>query len=605
VAETWPALLQEKAEKYGNRRVALRQKQLGVWREYTWKDYYEKVKHVSLGLIDLGLQPGDKVMLLGYNDPYLYWATLGVMASQGVATICPPDVTPPETEYFLKQSDSRLAIVQDQGQVDKLLEIKAAAPNLEKVIFWNPKGMLDYRAPILMSFAQLLQRGKEFENGHPGFFKERIGRIREEDIALLLFSAGTKGLPKGVLHTHKAGVSSAEKSMAAARLQEDFEIFSHIPLAWFSAYTLEFGVHLGMGLIVNFPEAPETVLADLREIGPQFVMFTPRQWESLARQIQIRMADVGFLKRLCYQLFLPLGYEILEKKGQVNFWSKFLYLLALGLLFRPLKDKLGLLRVKSALTGGSSICPESYRFLQALGLNLKQVYGLVEMHPIAWNGHEGLQTESVGLPVMGTEVKISGDGEILAKGDQMFRGYYKNPEDTQGVLKDGWLHTGDAGAINRDGQLFCYGQLSDMIDLPHGKKLSPSLIENKLRFSRYIKDALVIYRGSILALIQLDFETVSKWAERNKIPYTTFADLSQKPQVHDLVGGAIRQVNENLPEEARVERYFLLSKPLSPDDSELTRSGKLRRDFVMEKYRDLWAGRRTDSILSNKGFGGS
>ncbi len=605
MAETWPALLQEKAEKYGNRRVALRQKQLGVWREYTWKDYYEKVKHVSLGLIDLGLQPGDKVMLLGYNDPYLYWATLGVMASQGVATICPPDVTPPETEYFLKQSDSRLAIVQDQGQVDKLLEIKAAAPNLEKVIFWNPKGMLDYRAPILMSFAQLLQRGKEFENGHPGFFKERIGRIREEDIALLLFSAGTKGLPKGVLHTHKAGVSSAEKSMAAARLQEDFEIFSHMPLAWFSAYTLEFGVHLGMGLIVNFPEAPETVLADLREIGPQFVMFTPRQWESLARQIQIRMADVGFLKRLCYQLFLPLGYEILEKKGQVNFWSKFLYLLALGLLFRPLKDKLGLLRVKSALTGGSSICPESYRFLQALGLNLKQVYGLVEMHPIAWNGHEGLQTESVGLPVMGTEVKISGDGEILAKGDQMFQGYYKNPEDTQGVLKDGWLHTGDAGAINRDGQLICYGQLSDMIDLPHGKKLSPSLIENKLRFSRYIKDALVIYRGSILALIQLDFETVSKWAERNKIPYTTFADLSQKPQVHDLVGGAIRQVNENLPEEARVERYFLLSKPLSPDDSELTRSGKLRRDFVMEKYRDLWAGRRTDSILSNKGFGGS
>ncbi len=605
MAETWPALLQEKAEKYGNRRVALRQKQLGVWREYTWKDYYEKVKHVSLGLIDLGLQPGDKVMLLGYNDPYLYWATLGVMASQGVATICPPDVTPPETEYFLKQSDSRLAIVQDQGQVDKLLEIKAAAPNLEKVIFWNPKGMLDYRAPILMSFAQLLQRGKEFENGHPGFFKERIGRIREEDIALLLFSAGTKGLPKGVLHTHKAGVSSAEKSMAAARLQEDFEIFSHIPLAWFSAYTLEFGVHLGMGLIVNFPEAPETVLADLREIGPQFVMFTPRQWESLARQIQIRMADVGFLKRLCYQLFLPLGYEILEKKGQVNFWSKFLYLLALGLLFRPLKDKLGLLRVKSALTGGSSICPESYRFLQALGLNLKQVYGLVEMHPIAWNGHEGLQTESVGLPVMGTEVKISGDGEILAKGDQMFRGYYKNPEDTQGVLKDGWLHTGDAGAINRDGQLICYGQLSDMIDLPNGKKLSPSLIENKLRFSMYIKDALVIYRGSILALIQLDFETVSKWAERNKIPYTTFADLSQKPQVHDLVGGAIRQVNENLPEEARVERYFLLSKPLSPDDSELTRSGKLRRDFVMEKYRDLWAGRRTDSILSNKGFGGS
>jgi long-chain acyl-CoA synthetase len=560
---------------------------------------------VSLGLIDLGLQPGDKVMLLGYNDPYLYWATLGVMASQGVATICPPDVTPLETEYFLEQSDSRLAIVQDQGQVDKLLEIKAAAPNLEKVIFWNPKGMLDYRAPLLMSFAQLLQRGKEFENGHPGFFEERIGRIREEDVALLLFSSGTKGLPKGVLHTHKAGVSSAKKSMAAARLQEDFEIFSHLPLAWFSAYILEFGVHLGMGLIVNFAEAPETVLADMREIGPHFVMFTARQWESLARQIQIRMADVGFLKRLCYRLFLPLGYEILKKRGQVNLWSKFLYLLALGLLFRPLKDKLGWLRIKSALTGGSPICPESYRFLRALGLNLEQVYGLAEMHPIAWNGHEDLQTESVGLPVMGTEVKISGDGEILAKGDQMFQGYYKNPEDTQGVLKDGWLHTGDAGAIDREGHLICYGRLGDMIDLPNGKKLSPSMIENKLRFNMYIKDALVIYRRSVLALIQLDFETASKWAERNAIPYTTFADLSQKPQVHDLIGKAIRQVNEILPEEARVETYFLLRKPLSPDDAELTRSGKLRRDFVMEKYRDLWAERRTDPIRSNEGFGGS
>jgi long-chain acyl-CoA synthetase len=596
VVETFPALFQEKAMKYGNRRVALRHKQFGVWREYTWKDYYEKVKQMSLGLIDLGLQPGDKVMLLGYNDPYLYWAILAVMASQGVATICPPDIAILETQYLLEQSDARLAIVQDQGQVDKLLGIKAGAPNLEKVIFWDPKGMSDYHAPILMSLARLLQRGKEFENAHPGSFEEVMGRVRAEDMALLLFTSGTKGLPKGVPLTHKAGIRSAKRSMAAGRLQEDFEIFSHMPLAWFSAYTLEFGVHLTMGLTANFPEAPEAALADLREIGPQFVMFTARQWESLARQIQIRMADVGFLKRLCYRLFLPLGYEIFEKRGQVPFWSKLLYFLARGLLFRPLKDKLGLLRIKLALTGGSSICPESYRFLNALGLNLKQVYGLVEMHPITWHGDEDLQAESVGLPVTGTEIKISEDGEILAKGDQMFQGYYRNPEATQAVLKNGWLHTGDAGAIDRDGHLIYYDRLSDLIELPHGKKLFPSTVENKLRFNIYIKDALVIYRGAVLALIQLDFETVSKWAERNTIPYTTFADLSQKPQVHDLVGEAVRRVNQTLPEEARVERFFLLSKSLSPDESELTRSGKLRRDSIMEKYRDLWAEKRTDPL---------
>lgn len=582
--ETWPKLLQEKATKYDRKKIALRHKEFGVWKEYTWKDYYDRVKEVSLGLIGLGLKPRDKVMILGYNDPHFYWAILGVVAGQGVATCFPPDATPEETKYILQQSDSTFAIVQDQEQVEKLLEIKGDLNKLAKIIYWNPKGMVDYQDPLLLSFQPLLQKGKEFETNHPGFFEQLIGQSREEDIALLLYTSGVKGDPKGVLLTHKAGISSARKSISSASLKEDFEIFSHLPIAWFSAFTLELGVHLVHGLTVNFPEGPETVLADLREIGPHFVMFTPRQWESLVRQIQIRVGNAGLLKRLCYRLFLPIGYERFEKGGQVNLFSKFLFFMGSGLLFRPLKDKLGLLRVKSAITGGASISPESFRFLNALGINLKQTYGLVEMNPISWQEAGDLKGESVGKGVADTEIKISEEGEILAKGDQMLQGYYKNPGATRATLRDGWVYTGDAGTLDKDGNLLCWGRLADMISLPKGEKFSPPSVEDKLRFNMYIKDVVVVWENSLMALIQLDFETVSKWAERNNIPYMTFSDLSQKSQVYELIGQAIQEVNQTLPEEAKVARYFLLNKPFSADESELTRSGKLRRDFIIEKY---------------------
>ena len=600
--ETWSNILQEQAKKYDRKKIALRHKEFGVWKEYTWKDYYDRVKEASLGLIALGLKPGDRVMILGYNDPHFYWAVLGVIAGRGVATCFPPDATPEETKYILRQSDATFAIVQDQEQVEKLLEIKGDLSLFAKIIYWNPKGMEGYPGPLLLSFHQLLQRGEEFETTHPGFFEQLIGQSREEDTALLFYTSGVKGDPKGVLLTHRATISSARKSISRACLKEGYEIFSHLPIAWFAAFTVELGVHLAHGLTVNFPEGPETVLADLREIGPHFVMFTPRQWESLVRLIQVRVGNAGFWERLCYRLFLPIGYERFEKRGQVNLISRFLFFLGYGLLFRPLKNKLGLLRVKSAITGGASITPESFRFLNALGVNLKQTYGLVEMNPISWQEAGDLKSESVGKGVADTEIKISEEGEILAKGDQMFEGYYKNPGATRATLRDGWVYTGDAGALDKDGNLICWGRLADMISLPKGKKFFPPSVEDKLRFNRYIKDVVVFWRNSLMALIQLDFEAVSKWAERNNIPYSTFADLSQKSQVYELIGQAVQEVNQILPEEAKVAGYFLLSKPLSADESELTRSGKLRRDFIIEKYCPR--GKKDNQVSHKEKLGG-
>lgn len=585
---TWPKLLLDQAKKYGDKRVALRHKEYGVWREYTWKEYFEKVKLVSLGLIDLGLQPAEKIMVLGYNDPHLYWAILGGIAGRGVATTFPPDATPSETKYVMAHSDSRWAIVQDQGQVDKILALREEMPKLEKIIYWNPKGMQDYQDPMLMDFHQLLRRGKEFESTHPRFFDQLVETSKEEDKAVLLYTSGTQALPKGVQLTHQAGIRSARKCLAAISRQEDFEVFSHMPLTWFSAFPLQVGIHLLNAMTVNFPEAPESALADLREIGPQFVMFTPRQWENLVRRIQLRVEEAGFLKRLCYRVFLPAGYARWEKGEQGSLLTKLKDWVASFLLLNPLKDKLGLRRVRSALTGGASISPESFRFLNALGLNLKQTYGLAEMNPVTWQSDGDLEPESVGKPVPGVEIHISLEGEIWVRGDHMFQGYYKDPEATQATLKDGWIHTGDAGAMDPSGRLIYHGRLSDRIPLRDGRSFFPRMIEGPLRFNRFIKDAVVIRKDQVMAFIQMDFETVSKWAEKNNIPYTTFSDLSQKPQVYEIIGEAIREANQTLPEEARVQKYFLLHKPFSADESELTSSGKLKRDFIVEKFRSLW-----------------
>jgi long-chain acyl-CoA synthetase len=587
--QTWCKLLREKFFEYGAKKVAMRHKQYGVWKSYTWKDYYDMVKYVTLGLVHTGLKPGDKVMLMGHNEPHLYWAAVGAIGAFGIATSFSPDATSSEIKYVMRQSNSRYAIVEDQEQVDKFLEIRSELPNLEKIIYWNLKGMSDYDDPILSHFSQLLTKGEEYETKYPGIFDQLLERSNENDLALLLYTSGSGVFPKGVLLSNKAGINSVHKIIAMASISNDFEIFSHMPLSWFSAYVLELGVQLVTGLTVNFPEGPETVLADLREIGPDFVVFTPRQWQSLISQIQIRIADASFLKRLCYRLFLPLGYAVFDKQGKINPLWKAMYGIGYLLLFRPLKNELGLLRVKSALTTGAPLSPESFRFLNALNLNLKQSYGLTEINPITSHQDGDMKCESVGTAVPGTEVKISEAGEVLVRGDHMFNGYYKTPKSTKTISKDGWIHTGDAGSIDKDGHLIYYGRVSDTIQLHDGERFAPTIIEGKLKFCSYIKDAIIITEDRlVIALIQIDFEALSKWAERNDISYATFADLSQTREAYELIGEQIDQVNGMLPEDAKVKKYFILQSELTPDESELTRSGKIRRDFIKEKYKILW-----------------
>ncbi len=592
--KTWPKILQDWYRQHGSSRVAMRNKEFGVWREYTWKEYYEMVRHLGSGLMKLGLQPSDKVMVIGYNGPYAYWAILGVMANRGVVTMLSPDAPPAEMKKFLNHSDSRFVIVEDQEQVEKLLHLKGELPKLEKIIYWNSKGLLDCHRQDLFSYQQVIQRGKEFEEDHLGLFEEFIEASTEDDIALLIYTSGTGASAKGVLLTHQAGISSAQKCIEAGSLEENFQIFSHMPLAWFPAFILEMGVHLMGGMTVNFAEGPDTVLNDIREIGPHFVIFTPRQWEGLMKRVRVRVSDAGLLKRLCYRIFLPVGYMICNRQGEVGLVWKFFYLFAFFLLFRPLKNKLGLLHLKLSLTGGGPISTESFRFLNALGLNLRQTYGMMEMNPITWQADGDFQLGSVGKPVRGSEVILSGQGEILAKGDHMFRGYYKDPGGTETIAKEGWIHTGDAGKIDPDGHLIYEGRLSDMIQTDQGEKFSPEPIEGRLRYNDFIKDALILRKGRVIALIQIDFETVGKWAEENDIPYITFSDLSQKHQVYNLIGKAIREVNRTLPEEMKIEKYFIVDKEFSAEDLELTHSGKLRRGFTIERYRYLWEENTSD-----------
>jgi long-chain acyl-CoA synthetase len=586
--KTWPETLQDRYRQHGGRKVAMRNKEFGVWREYTWKDYYENVKHLGLGMMELGLKRSDKVMVIGYNGPYSYWAILGVMAARGVITMISPDATPAEMKEFLNHSDSRFAIVEDQEQVEKLLRVKEELPELEQMIYWNPKGLLDHHRQDLLGYQQVIQKGKEFEQAHPGFFEQFIEASSEDDIALLMYTSGTRAAAKGVLLTHQALISSAQKCIEAGSLKESFQIFSHVPLAWFPAFILEMGVHLMGGMTVNFAEGPDTILRDMREIGPHFVIFTPRQWEGLVKRVRVRMSDAGLLKRLCYRVFLPVGYMISGRQGRVSLLWKFFYLFAFFFLFRPLKDKLGLLHVKLSLTGGGPISTESLRFLNALGLSLRQTYGMMEMSPITWQTDGDFKLRSVGRPVRGTEVILSEEGEILARGDHMFQGYYKDSGRTEAVLKEGWIHTGDAGRIDPDGHLIYEGCLPDMIQTDQGKRFAPEPIEGILRYDNFIKDALVLRRSGMIALVQIDFETVGKWAEKNDIHYITLSDLSQKLEVHELIGKAIREANRALPEEMRIVKYFILDREFKADDLELTRSGKLRRCLIIEKYRHLW-----------------
>jgi long-chain acyl-CoA synthetase len=598
--ETIPQIIKSNCAKWGSR-TAMSMKMFGVWHRYSWQDYYNNVKYFSLGMISLGLKRGDVACIIGDNEPPWFWAEFAVQAAGGIATGIYVDSIPSEVKYTAEHSDAKYAIVNDQEQTDKFLEIKKDLPLLKKIIYWDPKGLRDYEDPFLISFNEVMELGKEYEKTHPDLFEQNVDAGKGDDIAFIYYTSGTTGLPKGAVLNHRALITTAKGFVNRYPMNEKDNLISNFPAAWVGDSFFATIPHLLTGAILNFPEEPETIAEDTREIGPNFVIYGPRQWEGLVSEIQVKMLDAHPLKRLTYKLFLPVGHKIADLKFEgkaPNLFWRILHGIAYMALFRPLKDRLGLSKVRFAVTGSSVLSLDTFRLIHAIGVELRQCYASTEAGLISSHSKGEIKFESVGRPALGTSLRITREGELLVTSDCMFTGYHKNPEKTAVTLIDGWCHTGDAVNLNEQGHLIFMDRLEHMGILKSGAKYAPQYIEGRLRFSPYIKDAMVIGgrdKEYVSAIVNIDFAMVGKWAERNRIPYTTFVDLSQKKEVADLVRQDLERVNGYLPEQSRVQKFVLLHKEFDPDEAELTRTRKLRREFMEQRYKDL-----IDALYENK-----
>jgi long-chain acyl-CoA synthetase len=591
--ETIPGLLRENALKHGDRKVAIREKEFGIWQSVTWQGYYENVRDFALGLRLLGFKRGNNLSYIGDNRPEGLYAELGVQCLGGAIVGIYPDSHLDQVEYIINHSDSIFVVVGDQEQADKVLAIKEKCPQLVKVIVDDPKGMRHYDDPILMTFKDVQKLGGELAVKDPGLFEKMIEKVSPDDVGMINYTSGTTGLPKGSMITQKNMVGVAEAQDTVDPASDNFEYVSFLPLPWIGEQ--EFGVYwpLHKAFTVNFPEKVETVQENIREIGPHILLAPPRIWEKMCSEIQVKIEDSGWVKKLAYRIFLSVGYKMadfrLEKKEPSFVW-KILNGIAHFMLFRSLKNYFGLSRLRHVYTGGAPLGPEIFNMFQALGVNIKQAYGMTEQTAASIiHRTEDIRLDTVGKPLPGLEFKISDSGELLSKGPTIFKGYYKNPEATEKALRDGWFYSGDAALIEEDGHVIIIDRMADVMKLTDGSRFSPQLIENKLRFSPFITDAVVVGqdRPFIAAMVAIDMGNVGKWAENHQIPYTTFTDLSQKEKVYDLVAKEVAKTNESLPKVAKIKRFVLLYKELDPDDDELTRIRKVRRSFVAKRYEDL------------------
>jgi len=597
--DTLPKNLLIAYEKYGDRKVAMRQKDRGIWRAYTWADSYNQVRDLCLGLISLGLQRGDKVCIIGDNDPQYFWAQLAIQAGSGVAVGIFTDSNPPEIQYIISHSDSAFVFAKDQEQCDKLLEIRTQIPDVKRVIYWDDKGLWSYQEPWLIDYRHLQRIGQELGIEKPGLFESTLLQGKGEDLAIFCYTSGTTGEPKGAMISHAnliAGSDSAQQ--ADPRLDRD-EYLSFLPPAWITENVLGLALHLRTGMVVNFPEAPETVQENIREIAPHALLFSARLWENLVSLVQVKISETTWTNRLLYKIFLPVGYKLAalryEERRQINLFWRLLNALGEAALFRPLRDKLGLIRVKSAYSSGAALNPQVIRFFRAIGVNIKQLYGSTEAQVHTLHIGDDVRFESVGVPSPGQQVKIAENSEILVSGGTVFQGYYKNKEATQQALitderNQRWFRTGDAGHLSEGGHLIYLDRVKEMITLASGEKYSPQYLEGQLKFSPYIRDVMTIGgedKPFVTALINIDFENVGRWAEKRGLSYTTFVDLSQKPETYNLIRQDVERVNRSLPDRARIQKFVLLHKEFDADEGELTRTRKLRRNLLYQRYQTI------------------
>jgi len=591
---TLPQILAKQAERRGRAEIALREKAYGIWRTYTWQDYLRFVKRASLGFIALGLKRGESIGIVTNNHPEWLFSQFGGQAAGAVTLNLFTTAIAEELVTPLQRIRAAYVVVQDQEQADKMLDSRKKLTHVRRVIYLDPTGMRNYRDDgWLVSFAELLELGDTLDEKEPKRFEEELWKGRSKETALMIQTSGTTGMPKLAMLTHRNFTAMAEQWLKAVPLETGSNWMSLTPPAWIVDQMWGAGVALMGALTMNFPETPETVTADLREIGPATIITSSRFWEDLASRIRVKMGDAGGLNRRMFHLAERVGRAVVDlesRKMPVSPVLRFFRRISSVLVYRPLLDRIGCSELKNAFTGGHPISPEVIGFFRAVGLNLKQCYGLTEAGGIFQIQPDGeVKLETVGRPLPGTDVRLSENQEVLVSSESVFAGYYHDFKATDEAFKDGWLRTGDAGYIDADGHLLIIGRREEIMRNKEGDAFSPDFIETRLKFSPFIKEAVTFGEGRpyITALINIDMGNVGNWAEERMIPYTTYTDLSQQNPVKQLIKEELEKVNRQLPDFMKIRKFILLYKMLDADDEELTRTGKVRRRFVYGLYLKL------------------
>lgn len=620
-ATTFPRLLLAHAQQRPDH-PAYREKDLGIWQTSSWAQAAQEVRALACGLAALGFGRGMNLAVVGDNRPRLYWAMTAAQALGGVPVPLYQDAIASEMVYVLRDADIAFAVVEDQEQVDKLLEVEeelaAQGGAVRHLIYEDPRGLRVYDHPSLMSYERLQEIGREYDRAHPGFFDQAVAAGDPDDTAIILYTSGTTGKPKGVCHSHRGLIGAAMHGCEFDRLGPDDDVLSYLPMAWVGDNLFSYAQALAAGFTVNCPESRETVMTDLREIGPTYYFAPPRIYESLLTQVMIRMEDAGWVKRKLFGWAMDVarrcGADILDRRP-VPPLERMRYALGESLVYGPLRNVLGMSRIRVAYTAGEAIGPDLFRFYRSIGINLKQFYGQTETCAYVCLQPDGqVKFDSVGPAAPGMEIRIAENGEVLVRGVGLLKAYYKRDDATRESINDeGYFMTGDAGVIDVDGHLKIIDRAKDVGKLADGSMFAPKYIENKLKFFPYIKEAVAFGTGRdrVCAFVNIDFEAVGNWAERRHLPYAGYIDLAAQQPVIELITECVEQVNADLAQDpalsgSQIARFLILHKELDPDDDELTRTRKVRRGFIAEKYavliEALYAGRSEQFIETRVKF---
>ena len=600
---TIPKLFVAQCKKYGKNKVAMREKEFGIWIPFTWQDYYDNVKYLCLGMVSLGLKKGDKVAMIGDNRPEGLWAEMAAMCAGGIGVWLFQDCMMDEVKYIIDHSDTTFFVGETQEEADKALAIKDSCPKLKWILWDDPKGMRNYKEDFLISIKEVQEKGRELDKKDPGLFEKMVTDGHGDETCLLFYTSGTTSLPKGALLSHWNMLTMGHNLMSVDPCYDTDDFVSYLPFAWIGEQMMSISCGLQIGYTLNFPEEPGTARENIREIGPHVMFAPPRLYEGMTRQVQVKYIDSTWIKKKVYEFATWVGYRVANLKFEgksVPAGMKILNWIAYLLMQKKLKDHLGMSHLRHCYTGGAAMGPDHFRFFHALGVNLKQIYGQTEIAGISIVHRDGgVKFDTVGTPIPETEVKITEAGEIITKSPSVFLGYYKNDEATVKTLVDNWLYSGDRGFIDEDGHLVVFDRSKDVMTLRDGRPFSPQYLETRLKFSPYIQEAWVIgdKRDYITAVMCIDYAVVGKWADEKKLNYTSYQELSQKVEVYDLVQKQIEEANRDLPEVAKIHKFVNLYKAFDADDEELTRTSKLRRAFVENRYKDILAALYLDADM--------